>query len=295
MSGSVRWLGSPEALWQWLCQTGRLVLANILLVVVGLSLRAQEPGFHLEGMSSCALPVTGRKMTNVIFPSDIAAGVRVSRDILVQKVRGVENVIELKALRRDFGPTNLAVYGKDGKLYSFTLHYVEDTAVLDYRVVLDGDRILPAIRLTGWPVAPNQLQQDGRVLAVRRGFLHHVAVADGLKVMLKGVYQRDSLLWLTIELRDRTLFGCSSCSVRIYTESRKKVKRTATQQVDITPAYVDDCGRLPGLGRRVTAMALQPLMVSGGKRLVIEFSDEVGERRVLLKVKGKVLLRARKV
>jgi len=268
-------------------------LSIILLLVVSLSLRAQEPGFHLEGMNSCALPVTGRKMTNVIFPSDIAAGVRVSRDVLVQKARGVENVIELKALRRDFGPTSLAVYGKDGRLYSFVLHYVEDTAVLDYRVVPDGDHFAPPVRLSGWPVDPDQLRQHGRELAGLRGFLHHRATADGLRVMLKGVYLRDSLLWLTIELRDHTVLGCSSCSVRIYTEGRKKIKRMATQEVEIMPAYADDGGALPGLQRRITAVALHPLMVGRGKRLVIEVSDDTGDRRASLKVKGKVLMRAR--
>src|ERR1700753_4002658 len=112
------------------------------------STQAQEPGFHLEGTESRMVPVTGHKMTNLVFPVDIAAGVRVSRDVLVQKVKGVENVIELKALKRDFTTTNLSVYGKDGRLYSFVLRYVEDTSVLDYRIIRDGGVTVSCMHLT---------------------------------------------------------------------------------------------------------------------------------------------------
>ncbi|HXD79036.1 MAG TPA: DUF4138 domain-containing protein [Puia sp.] len=270
-------------------------LMGVLLVgMVGI-LKAQEPGFHLEGMESRVLPVTGRKMTNVIFPVDIAAGVRVSRDVLVQKVRGVENVIELKALRRDFAPTNLAVYGKDGRLYSFVLHYVEDTTVLDYRVVLDRGAIASKVRLTGWPVDPGTLRVDVGMLEGRRGFLHRRARGDGLRLRLKGVYLRDSLLWLSLELQDRTEMGCVPGGLRIYTEDRKRVKRMATQEVELSPVYSDGLGVLSGIGREVTTAALHPFVVGRGKRLVIAFSDEEGGRQVVLKLKRKMLMRARKM
>ena len=274
---------------------GRAAILGLLLLAAGLSLRAQEPGFHLEGMASRSLPVTGRKMTNVIFPIDIAAGVRVSRDVLVQKVRGVENVLELKALRRDFAATNLSVYGKDGRLYSFVLHYVEDTTVLDYRVVRDGGVERPAVKLTGWPVNGERLRVDARMLAERRGYLHRRAVADGLRLALKGVYLRDSLLWLSLELGDRTAMGLSSGTVRLYIEDRKKIKRTATQELDLTPVYGERIDGLSGLSRQAAAVALHPFVLGRGKRLVIAVVNEVGDRQVLLRVKGKVLLKARRV
>src|ERR1700722_10354858 len=170
------------------------VVLGLMGICFGSHTNAQEPGFHLEGMESRSLPVTGRKMTNVIFPVEIAAGVRVSRDVLVEKVKGVENVIELKALKRDFAPTNLAVYGKDGRLYSFVLHYVEDTTVLDYQVVRDREVAGTAVKLTGWPVNLELLRTDARLLSDRRGFLRRHAKSDGLELKLKGIYLRDSLL-----------------------------------------------------------------------------------------------------
>ena len=75
---------------------------------------AQGPGFRLEGISSAVIPVTADKMMNLVFPEAVQAGVKVSKEIIAQKVHGVENVIEIKALRRDFTTTNLSVYGGMG-------------------------------------------------------------------------------------------------------------------------------------------------------------------------------------
>jgi hypothetical protein len=271
------------------------IVLGLVGICFGLQTCAQEPGFHLEGLESRSLPVTGRKMTNVIFPVEIAAGVRVSRDVLVEKVKGVENVIELKALKRDFVPTNLAVYGKDGRLYSFVLHYVEDTSVLDYRVVRDGDSGVMRVRLTGWPVDPEQLRLDGRKLAGRGSVLHRTVFADGLRLQLKGVYMLDSLLWLAIELEDRSAIEFTPGALRIYTEDKKKVKRTATQELDADPVWSEPLGKIGGFDRQATAVAFRPFVVGRGKRLVIEVGDETGGRQVVLKVKGKVLLKARRL
>lgn len=268
------------------------LLGLVSLVVVG-SLRAQEPGFHLEGMVSRSLPVTGRKMTNVIFPVNIAAGVRVSRDVLVQKVSGVGNVIELKALKKDFAPTNLSVYGDDGALYSFVLHYVEDTTVLDYRVVNDLSGGLSTVRLSGWPVAPEQLRRDARLFASRHGFLHCHATEDGLQLSLRGVYLCDSLLWLSLDLRDRTSMGLGIGGLRISTEDKRRVKRTATQELEITPVFTDRISALPASGRLAIAVALHPFVVGRGKRLVLQVFDRGADRQVVLRVRGKRLLKAR--
>jgi hypothetical protein len=42
-------------------------------------------------------------------------------------------------------------------------------------------------------------------------------------------------------------------------------------------------------------MAFRPFVVGRGKRLVIAVGDESGGRQVVMKVKGKVLLKARRL
>jgi hypothetical protein len=284
-----------------------LDMKRVLWLVMGWmgmsgAVRAQDAGFHLEGMVSRSVPVTVSKMTNLVFPVPVASGVKVSRDILAQKPRGVENVIELKAMRRDFLPTNFSVYGKDGALYSFDLRYVEDTAVLNFRVVRDGD--LGAVRssgvggpvmLTGLPVSGVALDSDAVLLAGRRGFLHGSVASEGVRLRLRGIFLRDSLLWLSLRVTDGTMIAFRPVYVRVFVEDTKRVRRTASQRVEVSPVYT---GMLPvvlGGGSGSLVLGLVPFAPGKGKRLVVELADAGGGRDLVLRVKGKRVLRARKV
>ena len=108
---------------------------------MGVFAQVDSPGYHLEGTVSLQVPVSGMKMTNLKFPVGVASAVKVSKDVLMQRPKGVSNVIELKALRRNFPVTNITVYGLDGVNYSFALHFVEDTSVLNFQVVKDGPTV----------------------------------------------------------------------------------------------------------------------------------------------------------
>jgi Domain of unknown function (DUF4138) len=252
-----------------------------------LSVRGQS--FRLESFGSDTIPVTARKMTSVIFPVEIGAGIWVTRDVLVQRVKGVRNAIELKAERRDFMPTNLAVYGKDGRLYSFALRYVEDTSVLNFMVSPSGAR---AVMLTDLPVGLPELDADAALLGHRPAFVHVSAVSDGLRLRLAGIWSRDSLMWLVLRLRNRVPVGLGPCSVRLYVEDKKQIKRMATQEVDVAPVYGGSLEGLAGDASLFMVVGLRPVFVPSRKRLVVELT--AADRSVLVRVKGKVLRKVRR-
>jgi len=93
--------------------------------------------------------VTLDKMTNILFPGAVRMGVKVSRDVLVQKVRGVENVIEVKAAHRGFQPTNLM------------------EAAFEPFFVASGKRLV--VELWGQDGRKLELKIRGRLLWTRRG------------------------------------------------------------------------------------------------------------------------------
>jgi len=252
---------------------------------------AQSAGFGVEGMASVVVPVTMNKMTNIVFPERVETGVKVSRDVLVQKVRGVENVIELKAVRRDFAPTNISVYGRDGRLYSFVLRYVLDTAVLNFRVVPDGGGA--PVLLSGLPVGEDVLRDDSRVLVARRGFLHVSRRTERLRLRLTGVYLRDSLEWLVFRIADRSEVAFHAGMLRFVLQDTKQVKRKAEQERPVSPVF----GGLPLVGgedRTGFAVGFEPFTVPRGKRLLVQVAGQDGDRVVELRVKGKILLKARR-
>lgn len=253
-------------------------------------------GFHLVGMVSRSVPVTGTKMTNLVFPVAVAAGVKVSRDVLVQRPKGVDNVIELKAVRRNFPVTNLSVFGKDGQLYSFDLHYVEDTAVLNFQVVRGGvlpDSSRAPVMLTGWPVDVATLDGDAVKLEGRKAFLYSATRSGGIRFGLRGVYMRDGLMWFCFQVSNGSRIGFVPAYVRVFLEDRKRVRRTATQDVGLVPVYTRGLSVVAGRGRVAFAEAFAPFTVGRGKRLVVQLADDAGGRSLELVVRRKVVLRAR--
>jgi conjugative transposon TraN protein len=254
--------------------------------------RAQDAGFRLEGIGSATVPVTMNKMTNLVFPEAIQSGVKVSRDIMAQKVKGVENVLELKAARVGFVPTNLSVYGRDGRLYSFVLRYVEDTVILNYRVVAAGGSNRAAVQLMGLPADVVTLRQDAESLAARRSFLRVKGKSDGLRLGLSGIWLRDSLQWLVFSLRNGSVLPFRAERWRFFLQDRKAVKRKAVQEVGVEPVYFSDVTTIMGRGKQAVAAGFDPFVVPGGKWLVVEVAGKDG-RVVRVRAKGRVFKKVR--
>lgn len=81
-----------------------------------------------------AVELAFHKTTLLVFPAAIRAVDLGSRDLLGDKITGVENVLRLKANRIGFNETNLSVLTDDGRVYSFLINYNETPAALAIRV-----------------------------------------------------------------------------------------------------------------------------------------------------------------
>src|SRR6266498_834118 len=77
-------------------------------------------------IQSYRLNITCNKTTNLIFPYSIVNVDRGSKYVLVQKVTGAENILQVKADKPNFSETNLSVITADGNLYSFIVDYLNE-------------------------------------------------------------------------------------------------------------------------------------------------------------------------
>lgn len=274
----------------------RQVIISVLLLVALLVkeefARAQaSPSFTLVEILAQRVPVTFNKMTNLVFPVAIRTGIKVSREILVQKVKGVENVIELKAARPHVAPTNLSVFGLDGRLYSFELDYVDSPRVLSFMVV--GQSVLPApIELSGLPVSESVLAADAGELSGKRAFMRGSAQNEKMGLRLRGIYCKDSLLWLVLTVGNHSLIPYHPEYLRLSIVDRVRAKRTAVQQVPIEPVY----DRLPSSveGAATFAVGIPLLTIAKEKRLVLELAEKGGGRVLELPITSKQLLKAKR-
>lgn len=250
----------------------------------------QNADFRIEGVGSTILPVTLNKMTNIIFPGSVRLAVKVSRDVLAQKVRGVDNVIELKAMRRGFAPTNLSVYGVNGRLYSFVLKYVDDTSTLNYRVVFSSSAA--DIHLAGLPVDETRLQSDAEHLAAEPGFLHNSTRSGRVRFSIKGIWLRDSLQWLVFDLDNRSPVAFRPTRLRFFLQDAEHISRRAAQQVQMKSVYGAATSNLPARKSASFAIAFEPFVIPRGKQLIAQLQSQNG-RMLELEISDRMVLRAR--
>jgi len=256
--------------------------------------------FDVVPIGSRRVPVTLDKMTNIIFPVAIRAGIKVSREVAVQKVKGVDNVLELKALRRDFRVTNLAVFGMDGKLYCFDLQYCDSPAVSNFRVVdsftNDGSLADPGghpVMLTGLPADITSLGELADSIARLRGFLHNSVKVEKLRVRVTGIYLKQGLMWLAFRVKNNSSVDYRPEFIRLSVQDRRKVKRMAVQEIALDPTFCGAPKVIPGNTTRKFAIGYLPFTLSKSKQLVLSMAEENGGREVTLMLKSKSILRAR--
>lgn len=259
-------------------QTVRLVTKAIVL----------EP-FKLE--------VACNKTTHLIFPFSIIGIDRGSAGILAQKAAGVENILRVKADRKNFDETNLSVITSDGKLYSFLVCYNENPASLNLSLDSAADAPSGESGRTGAP----QLTNDAMLARYAQVALNAESNVRGLKqkaanvcLSLDGLYVKENVLFFRLQLQNQSALNYSIDQLRLYIRDKVQRKRTAVQEKEVAPLLVK--GR-PTLLRandaQTMVLALPAFSLPHDKYIALEMSEKDGSRHFVLTVKGKAFLNAR--
>ncbi|MDP4248408.1 MAG: DUF4138 domain-containing protein [Bacteroidota bacterium] len=248
-------------------------LDGFMLLFFGSAIHGQPTDPRLSAIRAIQVPVTVNKMTSLIFPAAIRSGIRASRDVLVQRVKGTDNALELKALKRHFVPTNLSVYAVDGRLYSFTLQYADDPPELSF-------------------VVGGGLARDAELLKQSKPFVHHSVSEQEIRLSLTGIYLADGLMWMVMQVRNSSPISYSIDHFRMYTAVRKAFKRHAIQELPIEPVFQDAPLNVPTACLKTFVMAVPMFTPGKNRRLVIELEEKGAGRLLRLQCKGRILYKA---
>lgn len=236
-----------------------------------------NPGFRVEAVGSQYIPLTVNKMTNILFPTAIRPGIKVSRDILAQRPAGSGNVLVLKAARRGFAPTNLSVYGADGRLYSFELRYDENPPVLNFLIVGDG------------VAEKTPLEQDAETIARQKKFMHHARRAEKMQLILKGIYIQNRVMWFSLVLRNHSGIEYAPENIRWVVRDERRVRRTAVQEIVLGPEYTSPLSVVPGDSTQAIVAGFRPFTLPKDKVLVIQVEEKDGRSLSLTLKRGDLL------
>jgi len=278
-------------------------LISIALLVI-LTLAAHFPG----NSQSLILPpstlilhyrlaISYTSTTVLVFPAPVRPVDRGDRDILAQRQPGVENVLKLKAARRNFPPTNLHVFTADGRIFAFDLVFTDslatthDLTTLDLRAACAHPQILLSDQ------ALNSEQLTTYLSAIRRQSAEF-SVANHryrMQVRLENIDMIGPLLFFRLSVSNRSTLDYTPDFLRFYLSDEARAKRTSRQDQELNPIYADSLTTIPGRETRTFIVALPRVTIPDQKEFRIELYEKNGGRALALRVRNRQLLRARRL
>lgn len=244
------------------------------------------------------LEITYNKTTSVVFPSIIKSVDRGSRDILAQKAKGVDNVLQLKAARYGFPQTNLTVITSDGNIHQFKVGFVKEPTSLVLRIDEQQDEVSDAPKLIfQTDMTETEMENHASKITNAKRSIRFVKESKyKIGLSLRGIYIRENVIFYHFRIDNRSNINYDVDFLRFYIQDKQKVKRTASQEVDIKPIYVfGDAEKIRGQTAEDVVYALEKFTIPDAKRLVIEMFEMNGGRNLSLSIRNKTIVNARLV
>jgi conjugative transposon TraN protein len=251
-------------------------------------LTAQTP----QPLKSEPLSVTYNKTVTLIFNSPIQSVDIGSDAIIADKYEGIENLLRVKANTKNFKETSLTIITKDGKYHSYLVTYTDQPITLGYKMdttttpnpattaTFDNTRLNESELTT----TAQKIIQRGQKVKHRGSKKYNMTFA------LRSLYIKQDLLFLNLRIQNKTNINYDIDFIKFYVRDKEKTKRTAIQEIEITPLYTytpENPTALQSatttiLGQKIQdqVITLQKLTIPNSKVLEIEIYEKNGSRNL---------------
>lgn len=265
------------------------MMVCVIMLSIGHTLNAQNLVTEVQAkVIPMDLEVTDRKTTNLIFPYGIKSVDRGSDEVLVQKAKGVENILQVKAASDSLRETNLTVVCSDGTLYSFVIRYTVNPGQLNFSLG-------KVVAQTPWALFASADNNEAKINDLATQLVHKKREIKNIKdfrnnisLRCTGIYIKDDIMYFQIELENISTINYTVDQLRFYTEDLKKAKRTASQQVQVSPLYIAGNSSVISTNSRQTIVAAFPkFTIPNQKVLVIEMMEKEGGRNLKIHVRNR--------
>ncbi len=247
-------------------------------------------------IQSYRLNITCNKTTNLIFPFSIVNVDRGSKDVLVQKVTGAENILQVKADKPNFSETNLSVITTDGNLYSFIVDYLNEPWQLNIVFQKDTLTYEKNEQIIFSPNNNNAAELSAIAQNVFNAGKTIRRVKDEHEAMLlslNGIYVNNDIFYFQFALKNKSEVGYDIKAIRFFIRDKKKSKRTAVQETEIHPLYIyGNDTTIEGKSSQISVIALPKFTLPDDKYLFIQVFEKNGGRELNIRVKNHNILQA---
>jgi len=267
--------------------------AGICLVILLFAFRSKA---QVQNLSH--LEITTSKTTLIVSHFRIRSVDRGSRDILVQKVKGIDTVLELKAARPNFPETNLTLVTGDGKVHMFLVTFNPQPPVLWYPLFSRSspDQSREGQEDTGELTEADFATLSDSILKQKSHFQHVSDRSFGVGMSLTGIFIHEEVLFFRLQLTNRSQIPYDISQFSFYIRDDEQSKRTASQDLGLTPIFFQGSrSRLEGRSKRAMVVALPKFTIPNHKALYIVLKEKNGGRLLRIRIKNKLLIRAREI
>lgn len=228
---------------------------------------------------SPSLFITTDKTTSLIFPFPIKHVDRGTKEVLVEQVKEANNILLIKAAANSFPETNLSVITSDGSLYSFAVRYEAKPANWVYRLPIQS-KVPPS-------TCAHSLLDNPRTV-------HGISDQKwGIYSSVSGIYINDGIIYYQIELYNQSSIDYDISFLRFYIRDKKRIKRTAVQEIELTPCFIaGNTTQVKANAHNTLVVALDKFTLPDQKYLAIEIGEKNGGRNLLMKVNNKKIIKA---
>lgn len=270
----------------------------IIIIIMGLTstLFAQDKKTTIKGtIEPYSIGVPFDRTINLIFPYSIKSVDRGNGGILVQKAGGVENVLQLKAANADFVSTNLTIITGEGALYSFMLHYNQNQQQLNFKVAEMMEPLNQDILFGKGSSNEGDIQDYAKRIAVKKKSIPGLTQSKfDMELNMYGIYIIKDVLYLHFKLENSSQINYDIDQFRFYIRDKRKVKRTASQEIEIIPQFIEgNIETVEGHSVNSIVLALDKFTIPDKKYLSIELMEKNGGRNLSLKLGNKQLVQAK--
>lgn len=241
------------------------------------------------------LPVGKDRQMFLIFPAGITYVDYGSTNVEVEKAKGVDNILAVKATGEFTEDTNISAVVEGGKFYTFNLHYAPFPEHFSF--VIDKEKTQRVAILDERERSSEQKERIRQAISKRIPL--DLGLKDknaGMEFEVGNIFIDGDILLLRMTLTNRTQIGYTTDFMRFYIQDAKIHKKTAVQQIEQNILFTFDYPEeIPAHESRTFTVAMNKFTIPDKKRLIIEIQERNGGRHFLYKLKNKSLLGAEEV
>lgn len=221
------------------------------------------------------------KTTSIVFPYSIKSVDKGSADVLVQKAKGVENILLVKAAKQYFSQTNLTVVTTDARLYVFVLNYDDNCPDLNIKAenaVAASKDVLFSMENENQKkieqLASLALSKKKKTSGLKKTKFH-------IRLEVNGIFIHQDVLYLRVVLENKSKINYDIDQLRFFIRDQRKPKRTASQEIEILPLYTTSSSAvIPYKSEVIKVYVLEKFTIPENKYLTLQLIEKNGGRHL---------------